>query len=167
MGAQPWAAIPKCNLLANRGYAVLQMKGFPMTEQGYSRELLDQELQTMGQDHADDITDGVEFLVKSGQVDPKRVAIYGASYGGYATLAGITCTPDLYACAVDYVGVSDLFTFQRSFPPYWAPYKEMMYEMVGDREGQPVAGRGITGPRHADEVRHHSSSPKARTTPGW
>jgi dipeptidyl aminopeptidase/acylaminoacyl peptidase len=60
------------------------------------------------------------------------VAIYGGSYGGYATLAGITNTPDLYAAAVDYVGVSNLFTFIETIPPYWEPYKKMLYEMVGD-----------------------------------
>ena len=72
-----------------------------------------------------DITDGVEWLIKKGIADPKRVAIYGGSYGGYATLAGVTFTPDLYACAIDYVGVSNLFTFMQTIPPYWKD-KEMM-----------------------------------------
>ena len=79
-----------------------------------------------------DITDGVEWLIKKGIADPKRVAIYGGSYGGYATLAGVTFTPDLYACAIDYVGVSNLFTFMQTIPPYWKPLLDMMYEMVGD-----------------------------------
>lgn len=69
---------------------------------------------------------------KKGIADPKRVAIYGGSYGGYATLAGVTFTPDLYACAIDYVGVSNLFTFMQTIPPYWKPLLDMMYEMVGD-----------------------------------
>ena len=94
----------------------------------------------------DDITDGVEWLKKEGIADPDRIAIYGASYGGYATLAGITYTPELYACAVDYVGVSNMFTFMNTVPPYWEPFKKMMYEMVGDpkadslllREASPV-----------------------------
>src|SRR6185295_7938404 len=67
-----------------------------------------------------------------GIADPKRIAIYGGSYGGYATLAGLTFTPDLYAAGVDYVGVSNLFTFMKSIPPYWKPYLEMLYEMVGN-----------------------------------
>ena len=79
-----------------------------------------------------DITDGVEWLIKKGIADPKRVAIYGGSYGGYATLAGVTFTPDLYACAIDYVGVSNLLTFMQTIPPYWKPLLDMMYEMVGD-----------------------------------
>jgi dipeptidyl aminopeptidase/acylaminoacyl peptidase len=82
----------------------------------------------------DDITDGVMWLIDEGIADPKRIAIYGASYGGYATLAGVVFTPDLYACAVDYVGVSNLFTFMKSVPEYWKPYLENLYEMVGHPE---------------------------------
>ena len=81
-----------------------------------------------------DITDGVNWLIQEGIADPKRIAIYGGSYGGYATLAGVTYTPDLYCCAVDYVGVSNLLTFLQTIPPYWKPYLEMMYAMVGDPE---------------------------------
>jgi dipeptidyl aminopeptidase/acylaminoacyl peptidase len=72
--------------------------------------------------------------VDQGYAKPSHIAIYGASYGGYATLAGITFTPDLYACAIDYVGVSNLFTFMNTVPPYWEPYLDMMYEMVGHPE---------------------------------
>jgi dipeptidyl aminopeptidase/acylaminoacyl peptidase len=80
----------------------------------------------------DDITDGVKWLVDKKIADPKRIAIYGASYGGYATLQGIVKDPDQYAAAVDYVGVSNLFTFMNTIPPYWKPYLDMMYEMVGN-----------------------------------
>src|SRR5437016_12345246 len=80
----------------------------------------------------DDISDGVQWLTEQGIADPKRIAIYGGSYGGYATLAGVTFTPDLYAAAVDYVGVSNLFTFLNTIPPYWQPYLDMFHEMVGD-----------------------------------
>ena len=80
----------------------------------------------------DDISDGVAWLVKQGIADPKRVGIYGASYGGYATLAGVAFTPDLYAAAVDYVGVSNLFTFMQTIPPYWKPMLAKMQDMVGD-----------------------------------
>jgi dipeptidyl aminopeptidase/acylaminoacyl peptidase len=66
----------------------------------------------------DDITDGVKWLIAEGIADPQRIGIYGASYGGYAALAGISFTPDLYACAVDFVGVSNLFTFLKALPPY-------------------------------------------------
>ena len=69
--------------------------------------------------------------------DPKRIGIFGASYGGYVTLAGVTFTPDLYACAVDYVGVSNLITLTENDPPYWKPYTEQSYETIG----HPVADR--------------------------
>ena len=81
-----------------------------------------------------DITDGVQWLIEQGIADPQRIAIYGASYGGYATLAGITFTPNLYACAIDYVGVSNLFTFMKSIPPYWEVFLDQMYQMVGHPE---------------------------------
>jgi dipeptidyl aminopeptidase/acylaminoacyl peptidase len=82
----------------------------------------------------DDVTDGVRWLIAQGIADPKRIGIYGGSYGGYATLAGVTKTPELYAAAVDYVGVSNLFTFMNTIPPYWEPFRKQMYEMVGNPE---------------------------------
>ena len=99
---------------------------------GYGKEFWLKGNKQWGKTMQDDISDGVAYLIKEGIADPKRVAIYGASYGGYATLAGITFTPDLYCCAVDYVGVSNMFTFMKTIPPYWEPYKAMFYEMVGD-----------------------------------
>lgn len=125
-----WGYNPEVQLLANRGYAVLQMNFRGST--GYGREFWEKSFKQWGLTMQNDITDGVDWLVKEGIADPKRVSIYGASYGGYATLAGITFTPGLYACAVDYVGVSNMFTFMKTVPPYWEPFKKMMYEMVGD-----------------------------------
>jgi dipeptidyl aminopeptidase/acylaminoacyl peptidase len=80
----------------------------------------------------DDVTDGVMWLIGQGFADPRRIGIYGGSYGGYATLAGITRTPDLYAAAINYVGVSNLFTFMSTIPPYWEPLRSQFYEMVGN-----------------------------------
>ncbi len=125
-----WGWNAEVQFLANRGYAVLQMNFRGST--GYGRKFWEASFKQWGLIMQQDITDGVEYLVKEGIADPKRVAIYGASYGGYATLAGITSTPELYACAVDYVGVSNLFTFMQTIPPYWKPFLNMMYEMVGD-----------------------------------
>lgn len=125
-----WGYNPEVQLLANRGYAVLQMNFRGST--GYGREFWEKSFKQWGQTMQDDITDGVNWLIEEGIADPDRVAIYGGSYGGYATLAGITNTPDLYRAAVDYVGVSNLFTFMETIPPYWEPYKKMLYEMVGD-----------------------------------
>ena len=146
-----WGFNPEVQLLANRGFAVLQMNFRGST--GYGREFWTASFKQWGKTMQNDITDGVEWLTKSGKVDPKRVAIYGASYGGYATLAGITFTPDLYACAVDYVGVSDLFTFQRTVPPYWEPFKEMMYEMVGDPVKDSLLLHEASPARHADKIK--------------
>jgi len=129
-----WGYNPQVQMLANRGYAVLQMNFRGST--GYGKAFVEASFKQWGQAMQDDVTDGVKWLIDQGIADPERVAIYGGSYGGYATLAGITNTPDLYAAAIDYVGVSNLFTFMETIPPYWEPYKEMLYEMVGDPKTQ-------------------------------
>ena len=125
-----WGYNPEVQLLANRGYAVLQMNFRGST--GYGKNFWESSFKQWGQNMQNDISDGVKWLIDKGIADPEKVAIYGGSYGGYATLAGITNTPDLYAAAIDYVGVSNLFTFMETIPPYWEPYKKMLYEMVGD-----------------------------------
>ena len=101
----------------------------------------------------DDITDAVQWAIKEGFADPKRVAIYGGSYGGYATLAGVTLTPDLYAAAVDYVGVSNLFTFLNTIPPYWKPYLEMFHEMVGHPEKDKDLLTATSPALNADKIK--------------
>jgi dipeptidyl aminopeptidase/acylaminoacyl peptidase len=125
-----WGFNNEVQMFANRGYAVLQMNFRGST--GYGKEFWLKSQKQWGKAMQDDITDGVHWLTKEGIADPKRVAIYGGSYGGYATLAGVTFTPDLYACAVDYVGVANMFTFMKTIPPYWEPFKKQMYELVGD-----------------------------------
>ncbi|MCB0560522.1 MAG: S9 family peptidase [Lewinellaceae bacterium] len=127
-----WGYNPEVQLLASHGYAILQVNYRGST--GYGRAFWQKGFKQWGNTMQDDITDGVKWLIEEGVAAPKRVAIYGASYGGYATLAGITFTPELYACGVDYVGVSNLFTFMNTIPPYWKPYLEMLYEMVGHPE---------------------------------
>ncbi len=125
-----WGFNPEVQLLANRGYAVLQMNFRGST--GYGKEFWQSSFKQWGQNMQNDITDGVEWLIDQGIADRERIAIYGGSYGGYATLSGITKTPDLYAAAIDYVGVSNLFTWMETIPPYWEPYKDMLHEMVGN-----------------------------------
>ena len=127
-----WGFNPEVQFLANRGYAVLQTNFRGST--GYGRAFWEASFRQWGLRMQDDITDGVNYLIEQGIADPEHVAIYGGSYGGYATLAGLAFTPDLYACGVDYVGVSNLFTFLQTIPPYWKPMLEMMYEMVGNPE---------------------------------
>jgi len=127
-----WGYNPEVQFLANRGYCVLQLNFRGST--GYGRQFWEASFGQWGLKMQDDITDGVNWLIKEGVADAKRVGIYGASYGGYATLAGVTFTPELYAAAVNYVGVSNLFTFMNTIPPYWKPFLPKMYEMVGDPE---------------------------------
>jgi dipeptidyl aminopeptidase/acylaminoacyl peptidase len=127
-----WGFNPEVQFLVNRGFGVLQMNFRGST--GYGRKFWEAGFRQWGQSMQDDITDGVKWLVDQRIADPKRVAIYGGSYGGYAVLAGLTKTPDLYAAGVDYVGVSNLFTFIKTVPPYWKPFLEMMYAMVGNPE---------------------------------
>ena len=127
-----WGYNSEVQFLANRGYAIFQMNFRGST--GYGRKFWESSFKQWGKTMQDDITDGVNWLIDQGIADPDRIAIYGASYGGYATLAGLAFTPDLYTCGVDYVGVSSLFTFMESMPPYWELYRSMMYEMVGHPE---------------------------------
>ncbi len=125
-----WGYRPDVQLLANRGYAVLQMNFRGST--GYGKAFWMEGFRKWGEEMQDDITDGVNWMVEQGIADARKVGIYGGSYGGYATLAGLTFTPDVYACGVDYVGVSNIFTILENIPPYWEPYRKMMYEMIGD-----------------------------------
>ena len=127
-----WGFDPEVQFLANRGYAVLQPNFRGST--GYGRKFWESSFKEWGGKMQDDVSDGVKYLIAQGIADPKRVAIYGGSYGGYATLAGLAFSPELYACGIDYVGVSNLFTFLKTIPPYWKPMLEMMYAMVGHPE---------------------------------
>ena len=145
-----WGYNPEIQLLASQGYGVLQMNFRGSV--GYGRRFWELSFKQWGKTMQDDITDGVQWLISQGYADENRIAIYGASYGGYATLAGITFTPDLYACAIDYVGVSNLFTFMKTIPPYWEPYLDMMYEMVGHPE-QDVEHMTAASPAlHIDKI---------------
>jgi dipeptidyl aminopeptidase/acylaminoacyl peptidase len=125
-----WDFDPAVQFLASRGYAVLMPA--PRASTGFGFKHFRAGFKQWGLAMQDDITDGAQWLVQQGIADPKRLAIYGASYGGYATLSGVTKTPDLYAAAVNYVGVSNLFTFMKTIPPYWEPFRQQMYAMVGN-----------------------------------
>jgi dipeptidyl aminopeptidase/acylaminoacyl peptidase len=146
-----WFFNPECQFLANRGYAVLQMNFRGST--GYGRAFMEASFKQWGLTMQDDITDGVHWAVEQGIADPKRIAIYGGSYGGYATLSGVTKTPELYACAVSYVGVSNLFTWIDAIPPYWKLYLEMMYEMVGHPERDKERFKQTSPFFNADRIR--------------
>jgi dipeptidyl aminopeptidase/acylaminoacyl peptidase len=132
----PWArdqwgysGIPQ--FLANRGYAVLQPNFRGST--GYGKKHLNGGNGGWGIGvMQDDLSDAVKYLISSGVSDPQKIAILGGSYGGYATLAGVTFTPDLYAAGVSIVGPSNIITLLDSIPPYWGPMKKMFLKRVGD-----------------------------------
>jgi len=128
-----WGYNPFSQFLANRGYAVLQPNFRGST--GYGKRfqnLGDRQWGTGTMQH--DISDGVKWLVEQGIVDPNKVAIFGGSYGGYATLAGVTFTPELYRCGVAYVAPSNLITLLESIPPYWKPMVREFHKRLGNPE---------------------------------
>lgn len=146
-----WGYHPEVLLLTNRGYAVLQVNFRAST--GYGRDFWEKGFKQWGQNMQNDLTDGVYWLIQKGIANKEKIAIYGGSYGGYATLAGITFTPDLYACAIDYVGVSNLFTFMNTIPPYWKPYLETLYEMVGHPEEDKEMMTKYSPALHVDKIK--------------
>lgn len=146
-----WYFNPEVQFLANRGYAVLQMNFRGST--GYGKKFWEASFKEWGKKMQDDISDGVEYLKKEGIADPKHIAIYGGSYGGYATLAGVAFTPDLYCCAIDYVGVANLFTFLKTIPPYWKPYLDQFYEMVGNPKSDSLLFVSTSPVLHADSIK--------------
>ncbi|HUA60543.1 MAG TPA: alpha/beta fold hydrolase [Verrucomicrobiae bacterium] len=125
-----WGYNPMAQFFANRGYAVL-MPNF-RSSTGYGKKFLNAGNGEWGRKMQDDITCGVNYLIAQGTADPKRIGILGGSYGGYATLAGVTFTPDLYRAAVDIVGPSNLLTLLDSIPPYWEAGRKMMYARMAD-----------------------------------
>jgi len=129
-GRDSWGYDTFAQFLANRGYAVLQPNFRGST--GYGKKFLDAGNNQWGDKMQDDITWGVKHLVAQGVADPKRVGIMGGSYGGYATLAGVAFTPDVYAAAVTIVGPSNLITLLESIPPYWEAFRKIFTERMGD-----------------------------------
>lgn len=125
-----WGFNPEAQLFASRGYATLQVN-FRISG-GYGRAFLESGFKQIGRKAMDDVEDGLKYVIGQGWVDPEKAAIYGGSHGGYAVLRGLTKTPELYACGVDYVGVSNIFTFMKTIPPYWKPYLKIIKEIWYD-----------------------------------
>ena len=125
-----WGYSSMPQFLANRGYAVLQPNFRGST--GYGKKFLNAGNNQWGDKMQDDITWGVKHLIAQGIADPKRVGIMGGSYGGYATLAGVAFTPDLYAAAVSIVGPSNLITLLETIPPYWEAIRKIFHKRMGD-----------------------------------
>jgi dipeptidyl aminopeptidase/acylaminoacyl peptidase len=146
-----WRFDRNVQFLANRGYAVFQMNFRGST--GYGRSFWEASFKQWGKNMQHDITDGVQHLIKQGIANPERIAIYGSSYGGYAVLAGLAFTPDLYACGIDYVGVSNLFTLMQTIPPYWEPGRQMFYEMIGHPQADSMHYVEASPIFHADKIK--------------
>jgi dipeptidyl aminopeptidase/acylaminoacyl peptidase len=127
-----WGYDAEAQWLANRGFGCLQVNYRGST--GYGKDFINAGDREWGGKMHRDLVDAVRWAVDEGVADPARVAIYGGSYGGYAALVGATFTPDLFACAVDIVGPSNLITFIQSIPEYWSTYLEVLYQRVGHPE---------------------------------
>jgi len=125
-----WGYNGTAQFFANRGLAVLQPNFRQST--GYGKKFYSAGRHEWGDKMQDDLTWGVKNLVAKGMVDPKRVAIYGGSYGGYAALAGLAFTPEIYAAGASFVGPSNLFTLLNSIPPYWESARRQFDYYVGD-----------------------------------
>jgi len=146
-----WGFNQQVQFMANRGYAVLQMNFRGST--GYGRSFWTASFKQWGRRMQDDITDGVLWLIKQGTADPERIGIFGASYGGYAVLAGLVYTPSLYACGVDYVGVSNIFTLLDTLPPYWELGRKKMYEMIGHPETEKALLKAASPVFHVHRIK--------------
>lgn len=163
-----WGYRSQVQFLANRGYAVFQpnFRG----SSGFGKAFLNAGNNEWGDAMQDDITDGINHLVERGIADPDRVCIMGGSYGGYATLAGMTFTPDLYACGVNIVGPSNLITLINSIPPYWGPIRKLFTLRMGDpdtEEGRAQLERQ-SPLNHVDEIKrpllviHGANDPRVK-----
>jgi dipeptidyl aminopeptidase/acylaminoacyl peptidase len=144
-----WGYNPYAQWFANRGYACLQVNYRGST--GYGKKFLNAGNRQWGLKMHDDLIDAVNWAVKEGIADPKKVAIMGGSYGGYAALAGVTFTPETFACSVDIVGPSNLKTLIASIPPYWKPLRATFDVRMGN----------VDDPKDAELIRNASPLFKA------
>jgi dipeptidyl aminopeptidase/acylaminoacyl peptidase len=146
-----WGYNPEAQWFANRGYACLQVNYRGST--GFGKNFVNAANREWGAKMHDDLIDAVNWAVAGGVADPKRVVVYGGSYGGYAALAGAAFTPDVFAAAVDIVGPSNLMTLLNSIPPYWAPALAMFRVRVGDKETEREFLESRSPLFQADQIR--------------
>jgi dipeptidyl aminopeptidase/acylaminoacyl peptidase len=125
-----WGYNPQAQWFANRGYACLQVNYRGST--GYGKDFLNAGDKEWGRNMHNDLVDAVQWAISQGITAPEKVAIYGGSYGGYAALVGATFTPDLFCCAIDVVGPSNLITLIRTIPPYWSTFLATFHKRVGN-----------------------------------
>lgn len=145
-----WGFNPEVQLMANRGYAVLQVNFRGST--GYGQDFRNASRKQWGLKMQDDLTDAVHWAVQTGVADPDRVCIYGGSYGGYAAMAGATFTPDLYQCAINYVGVTDINLLFETMPASWELLRKEMIRDVGDPEEDKALLADRSPINHVDKI---------------
>lgn len=162
-----WGFQPEVQLLASQGYAVLQINYHGSGS--YGKDFLRSSELQMGKGVMQhDLSDGVEWAIAEGIADPTQVKIYGASYGGYATLAGLTFTPELYACGVSYVGISNLLTFLTNMEPSWGLDRDFWMKMVGNPYTARKNLEAISPYHHADNIQvplfiaHGANDPRVK-----
>jgi dipeptidyl aminopeptidase/acylaminoacyl peptidase len=146
-----WGYAPEAQWFANRGYACLQVNYRGST--GYGKQFLTAGDREWGGKMHDDLIDGVDWVVERGIADKHRVTIYGGSYGGYAALVGATFTPDVFCCAVDIVGPSNLVTLIKTIPPYWAPLIGLFHRRVGNPDTEPEFLQSRSPLYKADQIK--------------
>jgi dipeptidyl aminopeptidase/acylaminoacyl peptidase len=146
-----WGFNSEHQFFASRGYATVQVNfrgsggyGRSFEQKGYGGK--------WGAEMQNDLTDTVEYLIKEGVANPEKICIYGASYGGYAVMAGLTSTPDLYKCGINYVGVTDINLLFTSMPKHWEPAKELMKIQIGDPEDKALMKR-MSPLAHVDNIK--------------
>ncbi len=127
-----WGYHPEVQWFANRGYLCIQVNF--RGSAGYGKKFLNAGDHEWGGKMHRDLVNAVEWAVERGYANPEKIAIYGGSYGGYAALVGATFTPDLFCCAVDIVGPSNLITFLHSMPPYWSMMQDTIFRRIGNPE---------------------------------
>ncbi|KAL9183119.1 hypothetical protein ACHAXT_004906 [Thalassiosira profunda] len=147
-----WGFNSRAQWFANRGYATLQVNFRGST--GYGKTFLHKGDKQWGVgDMQHDLTSAVDWAVEQGIADKDNVCIYGGSYGGYACLAGLTFTPDVYKCGVDIVGPSNIKTLLDSIPDYWAPLRNGMLLKIGDVDGDEEFNKKISPLFHVDNIK--------------
>ncbi len=145
-----WGFDPLGQMLANRGYAVLQVNYRASIINVPYMNAANEKIGTLTDD---DLTDAVKWAIKEGIADPKRIAIMGGSFGGYSVLRGVTLHPDLYACGVDVVGPADLATLMNSIPDYWKPVKKRWLRRIGDVTADQALNEKLSPLYHAADIR--------------
>jgi dipeptidyl aminopeptidase/acylaminoacyl peptidase len=145
-----WGFNSEAQFLANRGYAVLQVNY--RGSSGYGKAFWQSGFKEIGRKTQDDLTDGVRWLIDKGIADSNRIGIFGFSFGGYFALNGVCRDPEMYSCAISYCGLTNLFAYLKDIPPYYKPYLQMTYEMIGNPEKDADYFREYSPGFHSDKI---------------